>query len=69
MWKRDLFILKPPVYENDEKNRRAKFLHYASLLLFFSNLVLFLITQEFGTQAAKSVSWLLGGIVLFGELW
>ena len=64
MWKSDSPILKPPVYENDEKNRRAKFLHYASLLLFVANLVLFWITQEFGTQAAKSASWLVGGIAL-----
>lgn len=53
-------FLQPPVYKDDTKNRRAEFLHYGSILIFAGNLIIFLITLEFGTQAARSVAWVLG---------
>ena len=65
MWNIFHELLTPPVFEDDdEKTRRAEFLHFASILLFVSNLILFWITLEFGTQAAKSASWILGMIAL-----
>ena len=54
-------IFKPPIFkDNAEKNRRAIFLHYASILLFAGNLFLFWVNLMFGTPAAQSASWQLG---------
>jgi len=39
-------------------------LHYASIILFFSLLILFLINLEFGSPAAKAANWLLGLLAL-----
>lgn len=57
-------IFKPPVYDDEEKNRRAIFLHYASILLFAGNLFLFWVNLRFGTPAAQSVSWQLGVLAI-----
>ncbi len=65
MWKSLPNLFKPPVFEgNPEKNRRAIFLHYASILLFIANMFLFWVNLEFGTPAAQSISWLLGVLAL-----
>ena len=58
-------FLLPPIFEgDDQKTRRAVFLHYASLLFFVTNLILFWIIHQFGTQTAKSASWLVMGLAL-----
>lgn len=61
MWKNVPTIFKPPIFEGDDgKTRHAEFLHYASILLFTANLIIFSITLEFGTPAARSAAWVLG---------
>ena len=65
MQKNPPIIFKPPNFADEHKTRRAEFLHYSSILLFVSTSILFWINMQFGTQAAKSASWLLGIIAFF----
>jgi len=54
-------ILTPPTFDGDsEKTRRAEILHTGSLLLFASALIIIWFNFQFGSQAEKSIIWLLG---------
>jgi diguanylate cyclase (GGDEF)-like protein len=58
-------VFKPPVFKgNVEKTRRAEILHYGSIVLFLSLLILFWINIIIGTQAEKDANWLVALVAL-----
>ena len=72
MWKRLHNFLEPPIFEgDDEKTRHAELLHYSSVIIFTFSLVLFWLNWVVGTDAEKSLTWILGALALlqFPILW
>lgn len=57
-------LISTPAFSDDEKTRRAEFLHRGSSILFVFTLILFWINLEYGSQAAKDANWLLKLIAL-----
>ncbi len=59
------WILTPPTFEGDaEKTRHAGSLHIGSILLFIFPVILICFNVFFGTQAEKSIIWVLGLIAV-----
>ena len=59
------WIFTPPEFEKDaEKTRRAQILNIGSILVFIFSFILFGFNLEFGSQAEKSINWILGLIAV-----
>lgn len=58
------FLLPPVFIDDDEKTRRVNILHYASILIFFFSVFIFLTNLMMGSSDQEAIDWVLGIVVL-----
>jgi len=65
MWASFQEFIKPPVFEGDSgKTRSAEILHFGSIVLFISLIILYWINIIVGTQVEKDANWLVALVAL-----